>query len=88
MLQDSFIPLLDSNKLDFATATSIRFSPEMFAHLYDNWSSYKDRLLLRPQSVANSAEIIRRLGVIATNTPLEVDIVSAGSQLCAELDES
>lgn len=41
-----------------------------------DWATYKDRLLLRSQQVANSPEIIRRLGVIAMNTPLEVDIVS------------
>jgi len=46
----------------------------MFNHLQD-WANYKDRLLLRSQQVANSPEIIRRLGVIAMNTPLEVDIV-------------
>ncbi|EEB91094.1 hypothetical protein MPER_10609, partial [Moniliophthora perniciosa FA553] len=33
-----------------------------------------DRLLLRSLLVANSPELIRRLGVIAMNTPLEVDI--------------
>lgn len=28
VLQDTFLKLFDSGKLDFATATSIRFSPE------------------------------------------------------------
>jgi len=28
VLQDTFLQLFDSGKLDFATATSIRFSPE------------------------------------------------------------
>ncbi|KAG6843669.1 acetyl-CoA hydrolase [Tephrocybe sp. NHM501043] len=60
VLQDTFIRFFDSGKLSFATATSIKFSPE--------------GLLLRSQQVANSPEIIRRLGVIAMNTPLEVDI--------------
>ncbi|GAA5971409.1 hypothetical protein JCM11641_008342 [Rhodosporidiobolus odoratus] len=74
VLQDTFIKLFDSGKLDFATATSIRFSPEMFKTFYANWDNYMDKLLLRSQQVANSPEIIRRLGVIAMNTPLEVDI--------------
>ncbi|KDR69927.1 hypothetical protein GALMADRAFT_255228 [Galerina marginata CBS 339.88] len=74
VLQDTFIRFFDSGKLEFATATSIRFSPEGFDHFYKNWETYKDRLLLRSQQVANSPEIIRRLGVIAMNTPLEVDI--------------
>ncbi|KAJ3489955.1 hypothetical protein NLJ89_g11481 [Agrocybe chaxingu] len=75
VLQDTFIQFFDSGKLAFATATSIKFSPEGFEHFYKNWDRYKDRLLLRSQQVANSPELIRRLGVIAMNTPLEVDIV-------------
>ncbi|KAL0067839.1 acetyl-CoA hydrolase [Marasmius tenuissimus] len=77
VLQDTFIQFFDSGKLDFATATSIKFSPGGFDHFYKNWANYKDRLLLRSQQVANSPELIRRLGVIAMNTPLEVDIVCA-----------
>lgn len=42
---------------------------------FADWATYKDRLLLRSQQVANSPELIRRLGIIAMNTPLEVDIV-------------
>ncbi|KAG5640505.1 Acetyl-CoA hydrolase, partial [Asterophora parasitica] len=74
VLQDTFIRFFDSGKLSFATATSIKFSPEGFDHFYKHWADYKNRLLLRSQQVANSPEIIRRLGVIAMNTPLEVDI--------------
>ncbi|KAF8993381.1 acyl-CoA carboxylate CoA-transferase [Cyathus striatus] len=74
VLQDTFLRFFDSGKLSFATATSIRFSPEGFEHFYAKWHDYKDRLLLRSQQVANSPEIIRRLGIIAMNTPLEVDI--------------
>ncbi|KAF8871576.1 hypothetical protein BD779DRAFT_1717729 [Infundibulicybe gibba] len=74
VLQDTFIKFFDSGRLSFATATSIRFSPEGFDHFYSHWADYKDRLLLRSQQVANSPEVIRRLGVIAMNTPLEVDI--------------
>lgn len=68
VLQDSFLPLLHSGKLDFATATSIRFSPECFAEFYRDWDKYKEKLLLRPQQTANSPEIIRRLGVIGMST--------------------
>ncbi|KAF7441333.1 acetyl-CoA hydrolase [Pleurotus ostreatus] len=83
VLQDTFIRFFDSGKLDFATATSIRFSPDGFNHFYKNWANYKDRLLLRSQQVANAPEIIRRLGVIAMNTPLEVDIYAHANSTCA-----
>lgn len=36
--------------------------------------TYRDRMILRPQEISNHPEIIRRLGLIAINTALEVDI--------------
>ncbi|BFZ59671.1 acetyl-CoA hydrolase [Saitoella coloradoensis] len=74
VLQDTFLDLFDSGSLDFATATSIRFSPEGFERFYANWDKYAHKILLRNQAISNSPEIIRRLGVIAMNTPVEVDI--------------
>ncbi|CAO3692690.1 unnamed protein product [Rhizopus stolonifer] len=74
VLQDTFLEFFDSEKLKFASATSIRFSPEGFDRFYENWAHYKDRLLLRSQQVSNSPEIIRRLGCIAMNTPVEFDM--------------
>ncbi|KAK7462137.1 acetyl-CoA hydrolase [Stygiomarasmius scandens] len=83
VLQDTFIRFFETGKLEFATATSIRFSPEGFDHFFSNWEMYKDRLLLRSQQVANSPELIRRLGIIAMNTPLEVDIYGHANSTCA-----
>lgn len=82
VLQDTFLDLFDSGKLDFATATSIRFSPDGFKRFYDNWDQYFDKLLLRAQQVSNSPEIIRRLGVIGMNTPVEVDIYAHANSTC------
>ena len=67
-----FLDLFDSGHLDFATATSIRFSPDGFKRFYDGWENYAGKLILRSQQVSNSPEIIRRLGVIGMNTPVEV----------------
>ncbi|KAL9114641.1 MAG: hypothetical protein Q9227_001319 [Pyrenula ochraceoflavens] len=82
VLQDSFLDLFDSGNLDFATATSIRFSPGGFKRFYDNWTAYAPKLLLRAQQVSNSPEIIRRLGVIGMNTPVEVDIYAHANSTC------
>ncbi|CAI9631784.1 acetyl-hydrolase [Alternaria burnsii] len=82
VLQDSFLDLFDSGNLDFATATSIRFSPDGFHRFYENWDRYAPKLLLRSQQVSNSPEIIRRLGVIGMNTPVEVDIYAHANSTC------
>jgi acetyl-CoA hydrolase len=82
VLQDTFLDLFDSGRLDFATATSIRFSPEGFKRFYDGWEQYHNKLLLRSQQVSNSPEIIRRLGVIGMNTPVEVDIYAHANSTC------
>ncbi|TIA60908.1 hypothetical protein D6C83_03174, partial [Aureobasidium pullulans] len=82
VLQDSFLDLFDSGNLDFATATSIRFSPDGFKRFYDNWENYYPKLLLRSQAVSNSPEVIRRLGVIGMNTPVEVDIYAHANSTC------
>ncbi|CZR59587.1 acetyl-CoA hydrolase [Phialocephala subalpina] len=82
VLQDTFLDLFDSGRLDFATATSIRFSPDGFKRFYDNWDHYHNKLLLRSQQVSNSPEIIRRLGVIGMNTPVEVDIYAHANSTC------
>ncbi|CAG8505095.1 4588_t:CDS:2, partial [Diversispora eburnea] len=69
VIQDTFLDFWEHHKLSFASATSISFSTEGFDRFYEIWDDVKDRLVLRSQSVSNSPEIIRRLGVIAMNTP-------------------
>jgi acetyl-CoA hydrolase len=42
--------------------------------LYGNPDFFRPRIILRPQEISNSNEVIRRLGVIAINTMLEGDL--------------
>lgn len=74
VLQDSFLELFQNGSLDYATATSIRLTEKGFETFFDNWDEFSSKLCLRSQVVSNSPEVIRRLGVIAMNTPVEVDI--------------
>ncbi|CAG8711414.1 20911_t:CDS:10 [Gigaspora margarita] len=74
VIQDTFLDFWEHHKLSFASATSVGFSPAGFKRFYEMWNELKDRLVLRSQSVSNSPEVIRRLGVIAMNTPIEFDI--------------
>lgn len=74
VLQDSFLDLFDNGSLDYATATSIRLTEKGFDRFFKNWDYLKGKLCLRSQVVSNNPEMIRRLGVIAMNTPVEADI--------------
>jgi succinyl-CoA:acetate CoA-transferase len=46
----------------------------VLTRLYDNIGEYRKKIILRPQEVANSPEVARRIGVIAMNTAIEFDI--------------
>lgn len=74
VLQDSMLDLFDSGKLDFASCTSLLLTGDGFDRLYGNWREYSKRVILRPVQITNHPELVRRLGVIAMNTPLEFDI--------------
>ncbi|MTI68294.1 MAG: acetyl-CoA hydrolase/transferase family protein [Firmicutes bacterium] len=74
VLQDSVLDLIDSGKVDFASATAITISPKRLKDFYENIEKYKEKIILRPQEISNNPEVIRRLGVISLNTAMEVDI--------------
>ncbi|WFD10114.1 acetyl-CoA hydrolase/transferase family protein [Tepidibacter hydrothermalis] len=74
VLQDSVLDLIDNNKVKFASATSLTVSPQRLDDFYKKFSKYKEKVILRPQEISNSPEVARRLGVIAINTAIEVDI--------------
>jgi acetyl-CoA hydrolase len=64
----------DEDKFDSASATAISFSATARAEFERLFARCRDKLVLRPMWLSNSAEIISRLFVIAMNTPIEVDI--------------
>lgn len=82
VLQDTFLDLFDNGTLDFASTCAIRFTPEGFKRMYEKWDFYKSKMVLRSQEVANHPEIIRRLGIVAMDTPVEVDIYGHSNSSC------
>lgn len=74
VFQDSMLDLMDEGKLLGASATSLTIVPEKLTQIGDNMDFYSRRIVLRPQEISNHPGIIRRLGVIAMNTALEMDI--------------
>lgn len=74
VLQDSVLDLIDANKVKFSSGTSITLSPHRIPGFYEEFEKYKDKMILRTQEISNHPEVARRLGVIAMNTAIEVDI--------------
>lgn len=74
VLQDAVFDLLDAGKIAFASGCSITLTEEKMKHVTENFSKYRDKLVLRPQEITNHPELIRRLGLISINTALETDI--------------
>ncbi len=74
VMQDSGFDLLESGVVDFVSASCIALAEENRERFYKNIEKYKDKIVIRPQEISNHPEVARRLGLIALNTPIEVDI--------------
>ena len=74
VIQDGMFDLIDAGKLNFASGTALSPSPDGLKRFYENIKEYRKHLLLRPQEISNSPEVVRRIGVIAMNTAIECDI--------------
>jgi len=74
VVQDSVFDLIDAGKLKFASTSALTFSKEGLKRFHQNISEWKSKFVIRPQEISNHPEVIRRMGLIAMNTALEVDI--------------
>ena len=74
VLQDSVVGMMLEGRVKDASSCSLTVSNECLRQIYDNIDYFKQHLTLRPSEISNSPEVIRRLGVIAINTAIEVDI--------------
>jgi acetyl-CoA hydrolase len=72
--QDSLVDLMEAGRLTAASTTSLTLTPEKLNHVYENMDFFAPRIVLRPQELSNNPGLIRRLGVIAMNTAIEIDI--------------
>jgi len=74
VIQDAILDLLDCGKVTYASTTAVSPSPAGLKKFYDKIDFYKERIVLRPMEISNNPEVIRRLGLLAFNTAIEVDI--------------
>jgi propionyl-CoA:succinyl-CoA transferase len=74
VFQDALVKLMADGRLRGASATSLTLSGPRMKQVFDNMDFFAPRIVLRPQELSNNPGVIRRLGVIAINTVLEMDV--------------
>ena len=74
VIQNAVIQLMKKGRVNFVSGCSLSVSKEVINEIYTDFDFYKERILLRPQEISNNPEVARRIGLIAINTALEVDI--------------
>lgn len=74
VIQDSMLDLVKSGKAEVASCTALAPSPEAQTRFFEDIDFYKEHIIFRPEEISNSGEVAHRLGLIAMNTALEVDI--------------
>lgn len=84
VLQDSVIELMEAGRVKVGSTCSLSLSQECLLHVYDNLDFFRDKLILRPSEISNHPEVIRRLGIIAMNTAIAVDLYGCvnSSHIC------
>ena len=66
--------LMRAGRLTGASACALTLSEGKLQEVYDDLAFFEPRIVLRPQELSNHPTVIRQLGVIATNTAMEIDI--------------
>ncbi len=74
ILQDAVFSLIKMGKVSQASGCAFTPSPNVWKMYNENPDLYRKSIVLRPLDISNNPEVIRRLGVISINTPLEFDI--------------
>lgn len=84
VLQNAVVDLMFEEKVKCASTCSLTVTNDKLLSIYDNIDFFKDKLVLRQSEISNNAEVIRRLGLIAINTAIEVDIYGHvnSTQIC------
>jgi len=74
MVTDPVFELVEAGKVDWVEGIALRLSTDAWKRFEQEPERYKKRIVLRPFTVINSAELIQRMGVTAINGCLEMDL--------------
>ncbi len=84
VLQNAIVELMRKGRVLTASTCSLSVTNDVLKGIYEDIELFKDRLVIRPSEISNNPEVIRRLGLIAINTAIEVDIYghANSTQIC------
>ena len=74
VLQDSQVEALRTGDLLGASTAALTVSRKRLESIYEEMDFFVPRLVIRPQELSNNPGVIRRLGVVALNVALELDV--------------
>ncbi len=74
VIQDAAISLLEEGRVTGASSSGLTVSAAVLERIYGNMDFFAGRIVLRPQEISNHPALVSRLGLIALNAALEVDI--------------
>ncbi len=71
---DGILDLIDSGKVQVVSTSGLYFSTDGQKRFFEDLERYKKAIVIRPLDIADCPEVILRLGVIAINGAVEIDI--------------
>lgn len=74
VIQDAVLDMMQKGYISFASGCSLTVSNDVLHQFYKDLDFFKNKLVLRPSEISNNPGMARRLGIIALNTAIEVDI--------------
>lgn len=74
LIQDGLLDMLDQDRLESASATSMALTEEGQQRLFRDIERYAKDVVLRPADISNHPGVIDQFGVIGVNSAVEVDI--------------
>lgn len=84
VLQDAVVDLMRNGRVKSASTCSLSVTNEVLQSIYEDMDFFGDKIVIRPSEISNNPEVIRRLGLIAINTAIEVDLYghANSTQVC------
>jgi succinyl-CoA:acetate CoA-transferase len=71
---DGVFDLIDAGRVEMVSTSGLYLSTAGQKRFFEHVGRYKHMIILRPLDIADSPEVIYRLGVIAINVAIEIDL--------------